>query len=770
MRLLRALGAVVAAALATVAISVTADLHFDAVERSRVLDEQAEAARARLLDRPRLTVEDVQARLEAGTLTIEHQHDCADVVDALIEADDKGGAKAPDVRAWADDPASHKRMCRGSPAYFMRYELGMQVGPHHLEWSKFVGARVELGTPEFERLALLAARGHGKSAFWSYVIPIWRSWRDPNTQGLLISKTGDQAADLMRVVKDGKAFVDADGIEWKMPPAATVAILQSVIPPTWEKSWTTERIWFTNGSNWRAKTFGKSFRGAHVAWIVVDDPLGDDAQYSARAREKAESFLFRTISPMLLPAAGSQLAIIGTPLHGNDLHAALERNSEYFHRKYPGRWLDRTTGEYRYLWPQLRGERWHLRERLQNALAYQQEIELRPVSDVNSLFPPELFDRHPTTKDSTFALGQYTGDDCRTFGWRVFIGVDFAISSEVGADYTVIYVVAVDGHGFRRLIDMRRLHGAPYHVQLGTLRDLHARYQAELIVPESNGFQAIFGAELERTTDLPIKRKVTGTEKHHLQWGVPGLRPLLENGKWRFPRGDVASVEATDIILSELGDIRIVDGAVASTGEHDDCVMALWLVERAIRYGQTWGYAMMGTELDDDAIAARAEEIRQQQATEEARRARAEAEAARVAALAGAANPEAVAKVAAGLVEENADLAREARAEVVDPPPPDPGAALGLPGPPDGPTLNYHALTWRAALKATTADAVREACRYIANEAAGLVVSWNALQRVDLKDKAAVAAVVPVEVAGALRHVDGAGLRAMLADVLGMEA
>jgi len=504
-------------------------------------------------------------------------------------------------------------MARENLGYWMRTYLGMEVGSHHFDWSELLA--------EHSHLALLAARGHGKSAFWSYAYPLWKSWREPNTRGLLVSNTENQVASLMRILKNGKAFTDQDGHEWRMPPAAEIPILESIIPHGWERTWTTERIWFTNGSVFEAQTFGKSFRGAHVQWIVVDDPVKESSQYSAAERSKSKDFLHRTITKMLLPARDAQLTCVGTPMHGDDIHADLQRLHEaaerrgrqpgdWYQRSYPGHWKDPATGEDRYLWPRLRDAAWHRREHDANSLAYAQEIELKPVSDETSLFPPELFYRHPETMQSAMVMRPSLADIAAR-GWSVYIGVDLAISAEVGADYTVIVVIAVDDHQNRYLIDLIRLHGASYRQQVETIKEASARYGAGLVYVESNQMQVVFADAVRAESAAPVRAYRTGEEKHSLRRGVPSLRPLIENGKFRLPRGDEYSIEQSDILLSELRDFGFVDGKVQGIGNHDDTVMAAWICDQAIRGGLAWGFSGAGEDHEDaEVVEAREQEAK----------------------------------------------------------------------------------------------------------------------------------------------------------------
>lgn len=610
----------VAGLLLSVALAATAGRALAAPERAPAEARRA-AARA-----PRLTLDALERIAARGlpadgllgcriaALVIKRQLRTRDV-DAGDRGDTDPGDRAPmahrackpksdiSTTAAAYLEAQHPRLLKASLAYWMEYEAKMQVGGHHIEWSELIWRH--------RKLALLAARGHGKSGFWSFAYPLWKSWRAPNTTGLLISNTESQVADLMRLMKQGKRFELEDGTEFTMNRAADIPCIAAIMPDDWERSWTTERLTFTNGSEFKAKTFGKSFRGTHVHWIVVDDPIKDNAQYSETERNKAKDFLHRTIAKMLLPAKGSQLVNVGTPMHGEDLHADLKRLSrvadkrgrkhdDWFQADYPGHWKG-ADGVSHYLWPEFRDAAWHQSERESNELAYAQEIELKPVTGLLSIFPPDLFHRHATTMDASLTI-RPSLQDIAANGWAVYMGVDLAISAEVKADYTVIVVMAVDGNNARHVIDLIRLHGASYNEQIATIRDTATLYEPELIVIERNQMQVVFADEVERVSRYPVRAYHTGVEKNDLRKGVPSLRPLIENGRLHFPRGDVESIELSDVIIGEMQEFGFKDGKVTGLGKHDDCVMALWLCDQGVRTSASWGYA--DYEEDPDAPAA----------------------------------------------------------------------------------------------------------------------------------------------------------------------
>jgi len=127
--------------------------------------------------------------------------------------------------------------------------------------------------------------------------------------------------------------------------------------------------------------------------------------------------------------------------------------------------------------------------------------------------------------------------------------------------------------------------GLSYQDQLSLINEVGKLYDPGLIFLESNQMQRIFGDELIRTTDLPIKQFVTGVQKNSLDKGVPSLRVLLENKKFRIPRGDKSSVELTNEWINEMRSFTWAEGKLQGVGSHDDTVMACWICDQAIRQG-----------------------------------------------------------------------------------------------------------------------------------------------------------------------------------------
>jgi len=334
----------------------------------------------------------------------------------------------------------------------------------------------------------------------------------------------------------------------------------------------------TNGARIYARGFGTRVRGAHPYWIVVDDGLNDESAYSETQRRKQVDYFYNAITNMIVP--GGVIVVVGTPFHQQDLYGDLAENPEYMFRKYqalngPGK---------RPLWPERYSRaRLFQKRREIGAVRFTREFQCEAIADDMSLFPLPLFQQAPQ-EQRTAKLGLPL-EFWREVGVTPYMGVDFALSSSVSADYTVIWVMGIDGFGNRWIIDIFRDRGMSYQTQLSKMNEMGRKYEPALLFVEANQAQRIFGDELIRTTDLPVQKYTTGAEKNTLERGVPSLRVLLENCKFRIPRGDRESVDLTNTWINEMRSITFADGKITTVAGNDDTVMACWLCDQAIRRG-----------------------------------------------------------------------------------------------------------------------------------------------------------------------------------------
>lgn len=454
----------------------------------------------------------------------------------------------------------HAMMLRLDLAYFAEHILGLEISDHHEEWSALIA--------RYKKLAVEAPRDHGKSHMFSFAYAIWRlyyNWIPPVKSksipkvsiGYIFSNTRDQAIKLLEKVK----------YELETNPKLTHLL------PEKRETWAKTEIKIANGAMCRTRGWTQSVRGAHPVWIVCDDVLNDEAIYSEMSRKKQVDYFFSAVIPMLVPHG--QLAVVGTPFHQDDLYAKLEQNKAYFFHRSPA--LSQ-AGEP--LWPG-RYSKQQLLDRKEEvgSTRFAREYLCLPISEDSSLFPERMLQ---TCFDHQFEMPTYlTAEDRKEL--QIFTGVDLALSTTVGADYTVITTLGVDRFGNRWLLDIRRRRGMSMMEQLREIADVNKVYKPQTVLIENNSFQKVFQDELVRTTDIPVQGFTTGVQKQSLDRGVPSLQILFENKKFVIPRKTQRDRDITDKLVNELKCFTWVDSKLQGLGAHDDMVMSLWIANECTK-------------------------------------------------------------------------------------------------------------------------------------------------------------------------------------------
>ena len=451
-----------------------------------------------------------------------------------------------------------------------------QLSWHHLEWGDLVHRH--------NKLCVEAARDHGKSYYFSNAYPAWKlySYSKPkrgiysgrpsksnSNRGYLFSFSLQQSVDLMEILKGTIESND---------------ILKERLYPDGSKdggSWASTNILCKNGARLTCKGFGSSVRGAHPYWIIVDDGLKDNVIYSQMQRQKSIDYFHSVIMNMLVP--GGQICVVGTPFHASDLYGDLKSKSiqatksknGWFVIEYPAIFPDG-----RILWPQ----RWGFRDLMdkrttQGNIIFSRENLCRPITNESSIFPLKVLERSLVRMEN-YCLVRNRDDFPMKFT-KVVMGCDFAISANVGSDYTVFTVWGVDDEtGERWLLNFYREKGKTFHEQMQVLRGLNQRFHPDTIVMEQNTFQQIFVQESDKQ-GLPVVGHTTGIDKYDLKTGWPGLAIDFERGKIHIPIGDEYSRNVKDLIFSDLGSVAFTDKGLESVGEHDDISSSFWLAKLA---------------------------------------------------------------------------------------------------------------------------------------------------------------------------------------------
>jgi len=441
-----------------------------------------------------------------------------------------------------------------------------QMSFHHIEWGDLV--------MHHKKLCIEAARGHGKSFYFSNAYAIWQLYRyslpkvqqfsrrpskSNSNRGFLFSFSLQQAVDLIEILKG--TIESTDILRERLMPENTK-----------EGAWASTNIVCKNGARLTGKGFGSSVRGAHPYWIIVDDGLKDNVIYSSLQRQKSIDYFHSVIMNMVVP--GGQVVVVGTPFHANDLYGDLKKKKGWFVIEYPAIFPNGKV-----LWPQ----RFSFQDLMemrdtQGNIIFSRENLCRPIVSDSSIFPLFIL-RNSLIRMDAYILVANRDDYPKKFD-KVVAGCDFALSSNTGSDYLSYAIFGVDESNEMWLLNLIIDRGKTYAEQMQILKSINVRYRPNVMVFESNVFQQIFTDEATRQ-GLPVVPHNTGTEKNDLSKGWPGLAILFEQGKIHIPNStaDKRTQDIKDMIFDQFSSVAFTDHGLQSVGSHDDICSSFWLAE-----------------------------------------------------------------------------------------------------------------------------------------------------------------------------------------------
>lgn len=457
--------------------------------------------------------------------------------------------------------------------YFITSVLpDFQLSYHHIEWGDLVH--------HHKKLCIEAARDHGKSFYFSNAYIVWQLYRYKNNvrdqfsnrpaksnsnRGFLFSFSLQQAVDLIEILK---GTIESNEI-----------LRERLYPRSLnEGAWASTNIMCRNGARLTGKGFGSSVRGAHPYYIVVDDGLKDNVIYSSMQRQKSIDYFHSVIMNMLVPKG--QIIIVGTPFHAQDLYGDLKTKKGWFVIEYPAIFPNGKI-----LWPQ----RWSYKDLMekratQGNIIFSRENLCRPIVSDSSIFPLSIL-KNSLVRMDNYTLVRNRDDYAKKFD-KVVVGCDFAISSNVGADYYCYTTWGIDEDNGMWLMNIQIGKGKSYEEQLQILKGINVRFRPSVMVFESNVFQQIF-TEGATKYGMPVVSHNTGVEKNDLSKGWAALAIMFERGMIHIPTGDDESMKMKDVIFDQLGSVAFTDRGLQSVGSHDDVCSSMWLGALARNLAET---------------------------------------------------------------------------------------------------------------------------------------------------------------------------------------
>lgn len=390
---------------------------------------------------------------------------------------------------------------------------------------------------EIKRLAVFMPPRHGKSNLASEVFPAWYLGRKPSHQVLFTTYGQDLADGFGRKVRNAVA----DPKHVRSFPASILS----------DDSQSAKRFNTSAGGVYYAVGAGGAVTGRGADLLLIDDPLKNREEADSRlVRDKLWDWYASTAYTRLMP--GGAVVLIQTRWHEDDLAGRILMGHEDWEvinlpaiAEY-GDMLGRQYGQP--LWPEqygleaLENIRATIGEREFNAL-YQQ----RPSPLEGALFRRDWIGRQVAPRSGT----------------RIAMGVDLALSTKEGADYTALVVMARDEFGKLYVLDAVR-ERVDFPSALRLIRNMADKWNPKAIAIEQVAFQAVVVQELLRNTTLPIRGVTPDKDK------VTRAQPLA----LRYEQGLVHHAQLPSWFEDEL--------LAFPQSKHDDAVDALVYAYQAV--------------------------------------------------------------------------------------------------------------------------------------------------------------------------------------------
>lgn len=446
-----------------------------------------------------------------------------------------------------------------------------RLGWRNIEWSNL--------TQLYPWSCYLCARASGKSYQWSYAFILWRLWsytrptayrqdtvdNANRKETCYITNTFTLAkVQIAKVTEE----IEANGlIKEKLNPYNKASIGETAIK--------TE-----TGSTLHVRGKDSMIRGLHVGACLCDDMPDESSLYSDEQREKLKELLKGTIEPIVEPYG--YFLVTGTPYSSapNELYQILKADKRFYCFEYPILFPDgRPLAPDRYTFEQILAKKEEL-----GTIVFNREYLVVPISDTSTIFPYEYLMRSVIGMETIRFASSI--DDFPFKLTRVHIGVDFAVSGNIGADYTVYSVWGKDAMDNYYLLYYYRKRGMSHNEQVDKIVQLDRLFHPNKIRCEANGFQSILSG-LAKERGLKNIEPFTTTEgnKKDLYTGLPSLSAMFERGQIKCPYAIGETRQAVDLMFGEFSSItfRSDNGKLEAASGHDDVVMANFLAINSLR-------------------------------------------------------------------------------------------------------------------------------------------------------------------------------------------
>lgn len=405
-------------------------------------------------------------------------------------------------------------------AYFRNDRLPVDPAIRRLEFAHFFfpDALAE-DSPEFHRdlladfasrqnFADAAPRGHAKTTIGSAEV-MGRIVNQETHYTLVVSDVYSQAKDIV------------DNIRTELESNDLLIWIYGELRTEWH--WTAGSFTTRNqvrvtarGSNMKVR--GLKYRHWRPDFALIDDLENDEAVMKPERREK----LMKWVKMALMPAmasGNSQIAIVGTVLHGDSLLNNALEGKEGFQGWRRNRWgaLNmREDGSMYSLWPSkfpvedlVRMRDDPTFEKYLGPITFAQEMQNQAIDETSRVVKRDWIygtDDNRFIYSLTAKEAQWTASHPPdTKSWlqteikQIIMAVDPAISEKTTADYFACIVIGIDHQGHIWQLDLFRDRIADIDRQVDIVLDMAQQWKPDKLKVESVAYQAGLARAIQRT-------------------------------------------------------------------------------------------------------------------------------------------------------------------------------------------------------------------------------------------------------------------------------
>ena len=392
----------------------------------------------------------------------------------------------------------------------------------------------ELLNQDSSQINIIAPRGHAKSSIVAGVYPLFHLMFDKGPKVIvLVSRTQGHATKLLGTIKDtldySQEFRYFFGY-WGMQSA---------------RKWSNAEIELKDGSVIICKGTGQQIRGIkhgnqRPTLIILDDPEDENNTKTAEAMESNLRWLLQSGVPSLDPLKG-RVCVIGTPQHQRCLVETLKDMKGWKSLTFAPDMEEKLS-----LWPEVwpidkLAQKKEELESINRISVFYREYLCQIVGDEENLFREEdiqYYDGHYDLDDYGYpymVLKEINGKKVdKRIPVNIFTGVDPASSTKRGADFSVVFNIAIDAENNRYVLPYYRNRATPLALA-DAIIDNFVEYNSARTRIESVGYQEMLRQYIKEKSEelglfipgLEIKENPRTSKSYRLE----SLQPLFAQGK-----------------------------------------------------------------------------------------------------------------------------------------------------------------------------------------------------------------------------------------------